>query len=86
MGTKKNDLHAVPTEMQAKLNQEREQQVQRRTKQLQKDLEIVGKKMEDEFVTKKPDKELVGINPSENNGLFDPSQKSDDGEIVVPDV
>lgn len=83
---KKKDLHAIPDEMQAVVDWSKERESQSKRELLDKALEIAREKMGDEFVNEVPDNELVEIRPSENDGIFDPREKSDDGDIMNPDI
>ena len=86
MKKKKNELHSIPPEMQATLNHERDRKIQCRREQLQKNLEFVGKKMEDEFVKAKSDDEFVKDDATSGDVLIDPAQKGNDGELISQDI
>ncbi len=86
MKKKKNELHSIPPEMQATLDQERDRKAQIRRERLKKTLELVGQKMEDEFVKAKPDDEFVKDDATSGDVLIDPAQKGNDGEIISQDV
>ncbi len=86
MKKKKNELHSIPPEMQATLDQERDRKNQIRRERLKKTLELVGQKMEDEFVKAKPDDEFVKDDATSGDVLIDPARKGNDGEIISQDV
>ena len=86
MKKKKNELHSIPSEMQATLNQERDRRTQCRRERLQKTLEFVGKKMEDEFVKAKSTDEFVNDDSTSGDALINPAQEGNDGEIISQDV
>lgn len=86
MKKKKNELHSIPPEMQATLNHERDRKIQCRRERLQKTLEFVGKKMEDEFVKAKSNNEFVNDDSTSGDALINPAQEGNDGEIISQDV
>ena len=86
MKKKKNELHSIPSEMQATLDQERDRKAQIRRERLKKTLEFVGQKVEDEFVKAKSDDEFVKDGSTSGDGLSNPTQKSNNGEIISQDV
>ena len=86
MKKKKNELHSILPEMQATLNQERDRKTQCRRERLQKTLEFVGKKMEDEFVKATSDDEFVKSGSTSGDVLINPAQKSNNCEIFSQDV
>ena len=86
MSMKKNERDSIPAAMQAMTDQEREELTQVKREQLQKSLELSRKKLEDEFVKVKLDKELMDSSHTSSDGLINPTQKDNDGEILYKDV
>ena len=82
MKKKKKDRDSIPEEMQAVVNQELKLRDQRRLEHLHDTLELVKKKMENEFVKATPVKEPIESTTTSKDGLINPIHKNDNDELL----
>ena len=82
MKKKKKDWDSIPEEMQAVVNQELKLRDQRSLEHLHDTLELVKKKMENEFVKATPAKEPIKRTTTSKDGLINPIHKNDNDELL----
>ena len=82
MKKKKKDRDSIPEEMQAVVNQQLKLQDQRRLEHLHDTLELVKKKMENEFVKATLVKEPIESTTTSKDGLINPIHKNDNDELL----